>query len=389
MGKTTSHHSKSAAFGRPIAISARQRLFVSMLWRQSNLSRRDLHQRTATHPTLTGNTVTALIECGLVREGPVPPSIARGRPRVPLEIDPDRRSFVGLAIAPNGVSGIRVNARGQPLGAEIIAASKARQNPITAAGNLLKRILDPSVYAVGVSITGLALPQEAKVLFSSALASTEPVSIQSIYEVAGKIPVILHNDMHALSLKWLMTNDNVDGDVLLVGVEDGRLGASLLLNGRPHGGTISGANELGHTRLAIKTDLCYCGQKGCLERIVSTQQLRRFGSRTARSLNAVLADPKRDVRAAQRVLELLATGIANAVNFVRPQQLIVASPLVRHPIVSDILCNHLPTLFLPGLRERVSVRLWEQSNVQSTENAAWLALTEIFGSPSSTIQFRG
>ena len=386
MGKTTAPLSNLSEVGTPVSINPREQLFASMVWRERGLSRRDLHERTATHPTLTGHAVTQLIEHGLLREGAVPPTTGRGRPQVPLEIDPDRRTFVGLAIAPDGVRGIRLNALGRSLGEEVAGASKTKQSPIASAAALLKQLLDPSVLAVGVSITGLALPREAKVLFSSALAATESVSVRPIYTAAGDTRVVLHNDMHALSLKWLMTNDNTDGDVLLVGVEDGRLGASLLLGGRPQSGVISGANELGHTRLAVETARCYCGQQGCLERIVSTEQLGRFGSRSARSLDAVLADPKGDRRAAERVLDLLANGIANAVNFIRPERVIVASPLVRHPVFSKALSNALPPLFLPGLRERVSVRLWEQSNVQSAENAAWLALAEVFGRPPAAVE---
>ncbi|MDB5326738.1 MAG: family transcriptional regulator [Phycisphaerales bacterium] len=386
MAKTTAPLSNSPEVGKPVLINPREQLFASMVWRQAGLSRRDLHERTGTHPTLTGHAVTNLIDIGLLREGAVPPTNARGRPQVPLEVDPDRRTFIGLAIAPGGVRGIRANALGRPRGEEVAVVSKTKQNPIASAAALLKRLLDPTVFAVGVSITGLALPREAKVLFSSALAATESVSVRPIYAAADETPVVLHNDMHALSLKWLMTNDNTDGDVLLVGVEDGRLGASLLLGGRPHGGVVGGANELGHTRLAVETAPCYCGQQGCLERIVSTEQLSRFGLRSSRSLDAVLANPKSDRRAAERVLNLLANGIANAVNFIRPQRLIVASPLVRHPIVSETLSNALPPLFLPGLRERVSVRLWEQSNVQSAENAAWLALAEVFGRPPATME---
>ena len=55
------------------------------------------------------------------------------------------------------------------------------------------------------------------------------------------------------------------------------LGSALLIDGRPNRGCVTGANELGHTRLPVETDICFCGHPGCLERIVSTEFLRRRG----------------------------------------------------------------------------------------------------------------
>lgn len=363
----------------PAAIGEREHAFAGILWRKPGLSRRDLHELTQTHPTLTGNAIASLINRGLIREGPIATSAGRGRPQVPLEVDPDRLAFIGLAISPEGVRVARVNAVGHATSGETSVQARSGQSPIPSAAALLRRTVDDRVLAIGVSVTGLVLPLEGKILFSSAIADARPVSISPLRTAAGNATLVLQNDMHALAQRWVMCNPPTSGDSLLVGVEDGRLGAALLLNGRPHGGVVSGANELGHTRLDVDTDPCYCGQTGCLERIVSTAQLARLGAPSGRTLNEVLAEPKRDAKVVERLLHLLLHGIANAVNFIRPHQLIIASPLVRHAVLADAVQTRLPAFFLPGLRDRVIVRTWEQSNVQSAENAAWLALADVFG----------
>src|SRR5690606_14149773 len=157
------------------------------------------------------------------------------------------------------------------------------------------------------------------------------------YTAAGNVPIVLHNDMHALALAWLLTSVPTTGGVLPVGTDAGRPGASVLIDGRPHRGSVSAATELGHTRLAVETAPCSCGAYGCLERIVSTPQLRRMGAKSDRTLDEVLAAPGRDAAALNKLLNHLAMGLSNAVNFIRPARLVIASPLVRHGVLKDYL----------------------------------------------------
>lgn len=364
---------------RPPALGARELLFASLIWRRGRTSRNELHRLTRTHPTLTGTAVARLVEAGVLREGDPIPSAGRGRPQVPLEVDLERRSVVGLAIGPGSIAIARADLRGKLRGDELSRPVPKRGDPVAAAAEMLAEALGDDALSIGLSITGLAVPREHRVLFSSSIGGASPSSLEPIYEVAGDVPVVLDNDMHALALRWLLGNAMPAGDALIVGVDDGRLGASLLLRGCPHAGAVSAANELGHSRLAVETDPCYCGQSGCLERIFSTPQLSRLGAASGRPLADVIAHPRGDRRALDATLDLLITGVANAVNFVLPERLVITSPLARHATFTDAFRDRLPARVLPGLRERVELSFWEQPGVQSAETAAWLALADLFG----------
>jgi predicted NBD/HSP70 family sugar kinase len=298
---------------------------------------------------------------------------------VPIEIDPDRRCFLGLSISPGAVRAVRVSPIGRALGEEQVEIVGRRKSIIDAARALLSGMLDATVHGIGVSFTGLADPVERKLLFSSSLPTNRGVSLQPIYDAAKDVPIVLDNDMHALSMRWLLTHEYAAGDLLLVGLDDGRLGASLLLDGQPHRGSVSAANELGHTRLAVETDRCFCGQVGCLERIVSSAQLARFGAKSGRTLDQLLADSGRESAPLNRLLSHLVTGLSNAVNFMRPRTVVLAGPLAQYPALQAFIRDELPSRLLPGFRERTEVQFWERSTIQSAENAAWLALAELFG----------
>ncbi len=191
--------------------------------------------------------------------------------------------------------------------------------------------------------------------------------------------------MHAIAARWSLENRaGASEDVLLVRIADGQLGAALLIEGRPNRGCATGGNELGHTRFPdVTTPLCYCGQSGCLERIVSTTFLRQNDPRhiplagtlatwpSDRAAGSI-ADP-----AAAALIHHLAHGLANAVNFIRPHRLVLVSPFVGHAAFVEDLLRQTRELILIQLRDRARIDLWDDPPVGGARTAAWLALAQV------------
>ena len=63
-------------------------------------------------------------------------------------------------------------------------------------------------------------------------------------------------------------------DFLYVKVSHG-IGACPVINGRPYRGATGIAGEIGHTQLSGEGELCRCGQRGCLEAVVSIDTVRQ------------------------------------------------------------------------------------------------------------------
>lgn len=53
------------------------------------------------------------------------------------------------------------------------------------------------------------------------------------------------------------------------------IGASLVLGGETYRGTLGIAGEIGHTQLPDANSLCRCGNRGCLETVVSITEVKR------------------------------------------------------------------------------------------------------------------
>ena len=174
--------------------------------------------------------------------------------------------------------------------------------------------------------------------------------------------------MHALAAWWLLIHQaESDEDVLLVSIADGQIGAALLVEGRPNRGCATGANELGHVRFFVETDTCYCGHPGCLERIVSTEFLRRRGVATGTLLEhaARFGSGQRRRRrprdkAMNEIIDYLSAGLANACNFIRPNRLVLSSEFTRYPAFSDALQRSIRSRLLHELVKRIRIDQWDQ-----------------------------
>ncbi|MGC4006635.1 MAG: ROK family protein [Pirellulales bacterium] len=361
-------------------LDLRQRELLRFIWRENRLSRWELHERTGVNPNAIGIEAAYLLQLGILREG-APESVGQGRPRTPLEIDTATRHILGVSLGPGQVEIAKLNLRGQLLGKTTQQSVETPAEAIAVAQRFIKQNIKEQTLAVGISSPGFLDAEKKAILFSSVTRTAQPLQIDGLYQAAGGKPIVFENDMHALAVRWLLTHlAEEHEDVLLAFLGDGRLGAAMLVEGRPNRGCLIGANELGHTRFPIETDPCYCGQIGCLERICSTAFLQRLNpeyskdatifERTARSAD--------DDHAIQRLSQLLAMGLSNSVNFMRPNRLVIVSELTRYAGFSDALLRLIRGGLLFELVNHVRIDLWDQPGAVSAESAGWLALAGLF-----------
>ncbi len=368
----------------------RQREVVRQLFLEGPLSRFELHQRTGMTPNGVGTVVERLLKERLVRECPPEPS-GGGRPRVPIDLDPGSLHVLGLAISPGRVEAGRIGVKGHLIGSPISQEVADPQQLVSVATDLLKRMMNRQTRLIGASVTGFVDTDKREILLSSATRGLGPVSLRSLTDQAGSVPIVLENDMHATAARWVLTHRAQEKeDSILVGFDDGALGAAMLIDGHPNRGCATGASELGHCRFFVDTPRCYCGQIGCLERICSSEFLishaarnaARNGAGNGARKSATLADSVhrydgKDPRL-EELVRYLAMGLANACNFVRPNRLVLVSRFVRNPEFTSLLVRSIRNLLLVQLADRVHIDLWDQPALNTAETAGWLALASLY-----------
>lgn len=138
-------------------------------------------------------------------------------------------------------------------------------------------------------------------------------------------------------------------DFIFVKMSDG-LGAGLVLGGRLHRGSRGIAGNIGHVRVRDDGNVCICGNRGCLETLVSAQSLVAALQPAHPEQELTLADLFRFVAAgdpgAERLVEdagrAVGRTLADVINVLNPAAIVVGGRL-----------SGLGEPLLAGLRESI------------------------------------
>ncbi len=381
-----------------------QSAILFALHRCGAMSRAELHRETGIRPTTVGVVVDQLTEAGLVRactgEAEVGVGrVGRGRPAMPVEIDPVGKHLIGLALKPGWIEVGRTNLRGGVLGrAERIAIGDG--DVMTLAAKAVVDVMSRQTVAVGISAPGFIDLERMTLLMSSVTSGRREISFGAIVEgvdeaaarlglvdsggasggggsggssvSGGGVAICLDTEVHAVGERWRLTHHvEPSEDVLLVSLADGAIGASMMIEGKPNAGCVLSANELGHCRWGVATPPCYCGHTGCIERLFSSDCLPDFETKLS---EAGLPDA-----GAREAVGQLAMVLANFANFVRPARLVLAGPVMRYVDFADELVRQVRGQLLSVIGERLRIERWAEDCVGTAESAAWLPLAMLMG----------
>jgi hypothetical protein len=78
------------------------------------------------------------------------------------------------------------------------------------------------------------------------------------------------------------------------------------------------------------------------------------------------------------MIELLAIGFSNALNFTRVNRLVLIGDLTRHERFTTTLIDATRKRTVQQLAERVKIELWNQSAARTAETAGWLSLASLY-----------
>jgi predicted NBD/HSP70 family sugar kinase len=365
------------------------------LWGTGSASRWELHQLTGLRANTVGKDATLLLQLGLLREREPTTEAGHvkstGRPGVPLEIDPSGL-VLGISMQPERVEIATLDLHGRLVGS---IDSKEVTDP-SQIGALAKSLLldrwDQRMKAIGLSTTGKFDPTR-KVLMGSWLPAWTEIQLAPLYRAIGNVPVLLENDMQALIARWLLQcNTNPQQDVLLISLNDQSVGGAILVQdtGGNAGADMAARaaprtvhqytslhNELGHTRLQVETDRCYCGRTGCMTQICSSQYLKQLDPGATTLLEAATAYDGTQ-SSTRRILEYLSMGIGNIANTVCADRIVFVSPLTRQARFANELIERVRTELLFDRSRSILIESWNEPASRAGETAGWLALKGLY-----------
>jgi predicted NBD/HSP70 family sugar kinase len=262
-------------FGRPY----NRRIVLESIRLHGPIARGDIARRVGLTVQTVSTIVRELEEHGYVlsmREEPR----GRGLPPATLRINPEGGYAVGIHVTPLGINAALINLSGDVIESAYREAPNATpDHAFDLIGAMVLELtgLRPGGRVLGI---GMALPGPFGVESMSFIGPTtmtgwKDVALRERLEASTGLPAFFENDMAAAAMGerlYGLGTGYSEYYYLYFGVG---LGGVMVHDGSALRGAWGNAGEIGHIPVVPGGEPCPCGNRGCLERYLSLEALRR------------------------------------------------------------------------------------------------------------------
>ncbi len=258
------------------------------------ISRVQLAQKTNLSNSTISKLITELINQGIVTDDNSAEPEANGlrpvgRPSTGIRIVPDARFVIGVHIGVGIFRVAAVNLLGEILHNQIEPFPMEQPAPevvekILAAVETViaeSKIDRSRILGVGVGASGL-VDFHAGVNVLAPNLNWRNIPLRDILQTRLRLPVVVDNNVRAMAIgeRYFGAGRDVESLAFVYGRIG--VGAGLIFKGEVLRGRSTGAGEIGHTVMLLEGgEPCRCGNRGCLETLVSEPAILRQAERLA------------------------------------------------------------------------------------------------------------
>ncbi|MFG1624400.1 ROK family protein [Kribbella sp. NPDC049227] len=328
----------------PLATPAGVEVLTRILT-QGPIPRVEIARRTGLSQAAVTKAVAPLIETGFVTDqAPVPAEDSQlgiGRPVSPLTVVRESVSLIGLKVTPTSLIGVTTD-----FTAGILTVRHKRLEDTTPE-RVIDQLADLSrelitslktgeamagpLVGIGVAVSG-DVDAAHGVVRDSPFMGWRDVPVAELMGQRLRVPVVVTNDVRALTVAEHWFGVGVDADSFAVVTIGSGIGCGLYINGEVVSGAYGVSGELGHLPLAPGDLVCTCGRRGCVETVASSDAiLARTRETTGRAdldlAGAIKLAHEGDEHAREafdRAGEVIGAALAAMVNLVGPELVVIA-----------------------------------------------------------------
>lgn len=194
---------------------------------------------------------------------------------------------------------------------------------------------DLTLYGVGIGSPGNVDPTTHTVISPYQLRWKNSVNLVEPLENTLEVPVSLGNDINLAALGELAASDSpaLMQPMVFVSVSQG-VGAGLILSDAVYCGGNGGAGEIGHISVAADGKLCECGNRGCLEGLISSGSIaQQLGVETTEAfalLRQKVDDEARDaLDVYANLIKHFGTALTSVINLFNPGSIIIGGEITE------------------------------------------------------------
>jgi predicted NBD/HSP70 family sugar kinase len=259
-----------------------QRTVISLLFRLGSASRAELAKAAGISQPTAGKITAELLQLGVLRRaGPAEDLAARtetglqrlGRPGQLLRLDDQRLRFIAieLGVSETSVAALPVAAMLEDRWSHTFSTPKTPEMWLQALKETAADIHGHSLWGVLISVPGVVDEGIGQTVLSPNLHWLESISLPDLVRQIWDLPVLLVQEMRALTLGHLAAEPSAQ-DYFLVDFGQG-VGGAVVIGGRLYSSRLPLSGECGHTPVVGNRRPCGCGAVGCLETLVSEKGL--------------------------------------------------------------------------------------------------------------------
>ncbi|MEN8239359.1 MAG: ROK family transcriptional regulator [Actinomycetota bacterium] len=321
-------------------------------------SRADIARATDLTPATVSDIVADLVEETIVKKLGTGPS-GGGKPPTLFGLNADARSIVAVDLSDGGQTGSVMLLDGTTThGSTRHQQAPGGETGVEAVISIVDQLvsLAPSpLLGIGIGTPGVV--NASGVVVEAPNLGWRNVDLRSRVTAHFDHPVHVVNDSSAAALAEYSFGTVDTSSYVVLKIGDG-VGASVMLDGRIHGGSHNAAGEVGHVSIDATGARCRCGRRGCLETVASApkiaQRLRERLGIASGDMQGVFTDASTRATAHDDEAIKALAGIAESIATVLSTTVAVLD--VHHVILSGPL-ESLGDVFLELLKSAVSRRV--------------------------------
>lgn len=333
------------------------------------------------------NITSYLLSSGLLRECETEETSGVGRKSTPLRFGADTYGLVCISIGADTISVSHTNLDGIIIDTSVICDGNTPPSmvvePIRAyIASLLKEYGKDRILAIGISISGLVL-DGSRFVVSSSLKWKE-FDLKAVLEKDTGLPVFVEN-MSLLKAVWYFNSNKTEAtdNMVFVDMENG-IGSCQFYKGEINRAMLG---EIGHTTVKSDGEMCFCGNRGCLEAMCSVHRILRLYNDSKRGAeydfgHIVQQFRKGDAYAVSAVKEcasFLGIGLASLVNICKPSVIVInTGQFTTLPELIDLAIEELDRRAYPALLEGLDIRRIYVNEHQAISGAAMNLCDRLF-----------
>ncbi|KAA6472935.1 ROK family transcriptional regulator [Bacillus swezeyi] len=359
------------------------------------ISRAQIAKETRITPPTVSSIVKELIDQGLVKESTLGNS-SGGRKPTMLHINTGAFYVIGVDAGPETVECILTDLAGGIFQRTSSLLEKPLTNDKFMA--VLKENIDTilshssvdqeKIIGIGIAMHGVVDAETGTSLIAPILNLTN-IPIKEALEREFNLTVKVENDARAMALgeSWFGGHGDVDS---MAAVNIGRgVGAGIVISGKLYHGAQGIAGELGHMIIDMNGEICECGNRGCLQTLVSgpaiaergrTQLKERADGLTAQDLFEMAQSGNQTcIDLFHETGSIIGIGLTNFIYLVNPSKMVLGGGVMKgEKFMMPAIMETIQKKALTAEARQTEVAVTRLGEEATLLGAVSLLLTELF-----------